>query len=152
MVPTKHVLLASHGTPGARAAEDYAYAIHPTTLYHLLVVPDLWRGMLGDDWLSNSATRASFSDYLEAELQREIDQHIDRVSRECLRRAIAYDHFVVLGNPTQCLLAQAGKQSIDLIVIGSPRAKGVAGLRSRVDVQQLYGKLDVPLLIAPTPR
>jgi hypothetical protein len=69
----QRVLVASHGTDGARAAETLALAscAPGATLHHLYVVPDLWRGMMGDDWLNNVRTRIRFGDYLEGELASE---------------------------------------------------------------------------------
>lgn len=51
------ILLASHGTPGARAAERAAFDLCAADgrLCHLVIVPDFWKGMLGDDWLNNAA-------------------------------------------------------------------------------------------------
>ncbi|HDZ79452.1 MAG TPA: universal stress protein, partial [Gammaproteobacteria bacterium] len=50
-----HVLLASHGTVGAQAAEQMAIRMCSSgaKLHHLIVVPSLWKGMTGDDWLNN---------------------------------------------------------------------------------------------------
>lgn len=55
----KKILCASHGTEGARAAEDQAlgFCHSDVTLHHLIVVPDFWKGMMGDDWLNNAATQ-----------------------------------------------------------------------------------------------
>ncbi|MBI3917985.1 MAG: hypothetical protein HY322_13365 [Betaproteobacteria bacterium] len=49
MLQPQRILLASHGTPGARAAESIALALAMpgATLFHLTVVPDFWRGMPG---------------------------------------------------------------------------------------------------------
>ena len=56
--PPATLLLCHHGTPGAAAAEALAYGIAvpgATTLVHCLVVPELWAGMQGDDWLNNAS-------------------------------------------------------------------------------------------------
>jgi hypothetical protein len=57
MKPARAILLASHGTPGARAAEAAAFDLcaQEGRVHHLVVVPDFWKGMLGDDWLNNAA-------------------------------------------------------------------------------------------------
>jgi hypothetical protein len=61
-VDNQPILLASHGTAGARAAEAAALdrCAGGATLHQLVVVPDLWKGMLGDDWLNNAVTQARF--------------------------------------------------------------------------------------------
>ena len=76
---TEHnVLLASHGTKGAIAAERAALDMckKGDRLHHLLVVPTLWEGMTGDDWLNNGSTRNRFRRYLESELEKEVIEHI----------------------------------------------------------------------------
>ena len=61
-----NVLLASHGTDGAKAAEKMALQVceKGARLHHLLVVPSFWKGMTGDDWLNNGSTRDNFRRYL----------------------------------------------------------------------------------------
>ncbi len=154
MTEFAHVLIASHGTPGAQAAERAAFAWCRARgrLSHLIVVPDLWRGMMGDDWLNNASTRDDYGKYVENQLQREIQSHIDRLRPQALARDIAYDFRVVLGKPTECLVAFCREAAPDLVVIGAPRPKGVSGLRSRMHPEQLAGALAVPLLVVPCPR
>ena len=148
------LLLASHGTPGARAAEALAIDLCApgAKLHHLLVVPDLWRGMMGDDWLNNVRTRIAFGNYLETELSREIDEHLDRVSKTAAARGLIYRAEVRQGDPATCLLAYAREQPCDLVVMGAPRPKGTEGLRSRMSLENLVRGLTMPLLVAPYPR
>ncbi|OGI47603.1 MAG: hypothetical protein A2637_01680 [Candidatus Muproteobacteria bacterium RIFCSPHIGHO2_01_FULL_65_16] len=150
----KHILLASHGTDGARAAEKLAYAFcrHGTALHHLIVVPDLWKGMLGDDWLNNASTRATFGRYVESELEREIRAHVKRMRRETAKRRIRYRYELVQGKPTECLIARAADGPVDLIVLGSPRPKGRTGLRSRMLDERLFRALRAPVIVAPYPK
>lgn len=154
MTEFAHILVASHGTPGARAAEQAAFALCRAggRLSHLIVVPDLWRGMMGDDWLNNASTRDVYGKYVETELRREIQSHIERMRPQALAQNLAYDFRVVLGKPTQCLLAYTRETAPDLVLIGAPRPKGVSGLRSRMHPEKLAGALAVPLLVVPHPR
>ena len=154
MLKPKHILLASHGTDGARAAEKLAYAFcQPTTrLHHLIVVPDLWKGAMGDDWLNNASTRAVYGRYVESLLEDEIRIHIKRMLRETKKRKIHYDYEIVQGKPTECLMRRVAKGPVDLIVLGSPRARGKTGLRSRMLDEKLFKSLKSPVLVAPQPR
>ena len=149
-----HILIASHGTTGAQAAERAALGWCRTggRLSHLVVVPDLWRGMLGDDWLNNAATRDTYGKYVESELQREIDAHVARLSAQAATAGIAYAVKVVLGEPTQCLLEYSSEIAPALIVLGAPRPRGQPGLRSRMHPVRLVGALAPPLLVIPYPR
>jgi len=154
MTEFAHIVIASHGTPGAQAAEQAALAWCRAggRLSHLVVVPDLWRGMMGDDWLNNASTRDTYGKYVESELQREIDVHVGRLRSQAAAAGIAYEFRVVLGKPTECLLAFSREAAPDLVVIGAPRPKGITGLRSRMHPEQLAGALAMPLLVVPYPR
>ena len=123
-----------------------------TVLHHLIVVPDFWKGMMGDDWLNNAWTRDIYGDYIETQLQNEIDEHIEATAQQAQARELDYRPRVILGKPTECLLQTADAQHADVVVIGSPRPKGVPGYRSRMHTAALVKALKVPLLIAPYPQ
>lgn len=154
MLKTNRVLVASHGTPGARAAERAALelASPAATIFHLVVVPDLWKGMMGDDWLNNASTRAAYGRHVESQLAREIEEHRLALEREVQATGRRYEMKAVLGKPDQALIEHATAIHPDLVVIGSPRPPGAPGLRSRMRVDKLAGALDAPLLVIPHPR
>lgn len=151
---TGRVLLASHGTDGARAAERMAFGLcrNGGQLHHLIVVPELWKGMTGDDWLNNGWTRDRFRNYLESELEGEIREHVKRVSDEAVERGVEYSAEVVVGDLDACLIKASGETKYDLVVIGSPRPKGTPGIRSRMKTEPLARALTSPLLIVPYPN
>lgn len=153
MNSVKHVLLASHGTEGAKAAERMALALcgRGAKLHHLIVVPALWQGMTGDDWLNNGSTRDTFRRYLESELGREVDEHCNRVSQAADEHEVEYSKTIVLGEPDECLIDVSKSNNYDLVVMGSPRPKGKKGMRSRMYVEPLAKQLLTPLLIVPYP-
>ena len=148
----KKLILASHGTSGARIAEQMAIEFclqNNASLHQLLVVPDFWKGMMGDDWLNNAITQSRFGDYVESELAREAASELDRMADKCKQAGIDYSNDVRLGKPAQCLITACEQGNYDLALIGSPRPKGVAGLRSRMDPELLARSLTIPLLTAP---
>ena len=154
MKKLKTILLASHGTKGACAAEQLALAQCPKggRLIHFLVVPDFWRGIMGDDWLNNASTQAEFEDYLESTIEVEIREHIHRVERAARKRGLRYSIEIVSGKPTDCLAARVKRAGIDLAILGSPRPKGKTGFRSRMLTDELLRKAKkTPILIAPYP-
>jgi nucleotide-binding universal stress UspA family protein len=154
MRATHAILLASHGTPGAHAAERAAFDLcaREGRLHHLVVVPDFWSGMLGDDWLNNAAVHIRFGRYVENQLEQEIAEHTLRVEAEAKRRGIGYSCEVRLGRPAEILIAVAAAGEYDLVVVGSPRPREMPGYRSRLAVQALVKALKTPLLIVPHPR
>ncbi|MBF0336024.1 MAG: universal stress protein [Alphaproteobacteria bacterium] len=149
----RRILLASHGTPGARAAESAALDLvaEGGSIRHLYIVADFWHGMTGDDWLNNAGSRIRYESHLEAELEKDARAEIDRLSAQAAARGVAYGHVVAVGKPAKTLLEVAAEGGLDLVVIGAPRPKGVKGHRSRLDVEPLVKGLGVPLLVVPHP-
>ena len=154
MAEYSNILLASHGTAGARAAERLALALAATgaRLTQLVVVPDFWKGMMGDDWLNNASTRDTYARHVESQLQREIDEDLTRVRALAVARGLQFAHRVVLGKPAACVLACAADVNPDLVVVGAPRPPGAQGLRSRLHLDDLVRGLAAPLLVAPYPK
>ncbi len=150
----KHILLASHGTPGACAAEVATFKLcqPDTTLHHLIIVPEFWKGMLGDDWLNNAITQIRYGQHLEGELEKEIQENINRVSAEAKAQGVVYNYEFMLGDPAKCLLKVANNPLFDLVVMGSPRPKNKEGLKSRMHCETLIHALSIPLLIIPYPH
>jgi len=149
------VLVASHGTPGARAAEQAAIDLcreNNASLHHLLVVPDFWKGMMGDDWLNNAVTQIRFGDYVENQLTQDAATEIERIEEICKQADISYSNTVRLGKPAACLIDALVNQNFDIVVIGSPRPKGSPGYRSRMDMELLTRSLTIPLLTTPHPQ
>ena len=145
------LLLCHHGTAGAAAAEALALSIAApgiTTLIHCLVVPELWSGMQGDDWLNNASTRDAFADYVETMLENDAKRELAGVETRCHALGITWRGIVRYGEPVDIVLAVARDVAADLVVIGPPRRKGEEGLRSRLDLDPLLRALPCPLLIA----
>jgi nucleotide-binding universal stress UspA family protein len=151
----KRILVASHGTAGARMAEQAAIDFsleYSATLHHLLVVPDFWKGMMGDDWLNNAVTQSRFGDYVESQLARDAADETERFAKTCEQAGIPYSNTVRLGKPAACLIEAVEKDKFDIVVIGSPRPKGSPGYRSRMDLELLARSLTIPLLTVPHPQ
>ena len=145
------LLLCHHGTEGAALAEQLAYDVaRPghTTLVRCLVVPELWAGMQGDDWLNNASTRDSFAHYVEQLLEKDAKRELASVEQRCAERGLTCRQVVRFGDPAECAVAIAAEENAGLVVIGPPRPKGVQGLRSRMDLERLVRDLTCPLLVA----
>lgn len=148
------LLLCHHGTPGAAAAEALACTVAvpgATTVVHCLVVPELWAGMQGDDWLNNASTRDAFGDYVENMLENDARRELAAVEARCQALGLGYRSVLRFGEPAATVLAVAAEVGADLVVIGPPRRKGEEGLRSRLDLDPLVRGLRCPLLVASRP-
>lgn len=155
MLNSKTLLLGHHGTAGALQAESLAFDVavpEQTLIVHLLVVPDFWAGMQGDDWLNNASTRDVFGRYVEGLLEKDMAEQLRALEARCEQRHISYKSVVLYGDPADCLLETAEQEQVDLVVIGPPRPKGMTGLRSRMDLERLVRTLSIPLLVANHPR
>ena len=128
-----------------------ALAAPGALLSQLVVVPDFWKGMMGDDWLYNASTRDTFGRHVERQLESEIEVEIARVRGRAAEIGLRYERRVVLGKPAECLLESAAMLKPDLVIIGSPRPAGARGFRSRMRLEPLVRDLAVPLLIVPHP-
>lgn len=148
------VLLASHGTEGAQAAEDAALEMcaEGAMIKHIVVVPTFWKGMMGDDWLNNGISRDRFARHLESELGKEVDNTRARVRRKAENLNLQYSSVIVLGEPDKCLVEASNEAAYDLVVMGSPRPKGKPGLRSRMATKFLNKKLTSPVMVVPYPN
>lgn len=148
------LLLCHHGTAGAAAAEAWAYghaAPGRTVVVHCLVVPELWAGMQGDDWLNNASTRDAFASHVENMLENDARRELAGVEARCRERGLDWRGVLRVGEPAAVVLAVAEEVGADLVVIGPPRRKGEEGLRSRLDPEKLVRGLKCPLLIASRP-
>ncbi|NOY66440.1 MAG: universal stress protein [Gammaproteobacteria bacterium] len=154
MTSVENVLLASHGTEGSIAAAHMAVRMcnKGAKLHHLVVVPTLWKGMTGDDWLNNGSTRNTFRRYLEGQLGREIDEHCKEISEDAEQHSLHYTREIVVGEPEACLLSSCNNSNYDMVIMGSPRPKGKSGIRSRMPTEPLARSLSIPLLIVPYPN
>ncbi len=147
------VLLASHDTNGSRAAVRTALdAVVPGgRLHHLVIVPEFWQSITGDGWRINASTEHAFCDYLEAQIEREILEHLTSVDGQARARGIRYSASSEHGRLADCLIAASEKADFDLIIIGAPRPKGHPGLRSRLDLDRLTRAMRIPLVVVPHP-
>jgi len=119
-----------------------------TQIVHLVVVPDLWDGMQGDDWLNNASTRDTFGSYVEGILEKDVKQQLSALEKRCTERGFAYKPIMRQGDPAECLLETVAEEGVAMVVIGPPRPKGAPGYRSRMDLEKLARGLNVPLLMA----
>ena len=148
------ILLASHGTEGAKAAEQAVLdmCFEDTVVTHLYVIPDFWKHMLGDDWLNNQIIQERFGKYLETELQKEANDTISRVQNQLKSIDVKHNCLLLFGKPQECLLDACSMYKFDFIVTGSQRPKLQHGLRSRMTTKKLAEKLSVSHIQIPYPN
>lgn len=148
-----HLLLCTHGSAGARLAEDLVctdlVARNPDLEVTVLtVVNEDWRHMTGDDWLNTSSVRKTFLDHVDDTLAREIEEEWQRL-RETHPAAEAFTYRKTMG-PVAATIARCARDlGCDLIVMGPFQKKHTRGLKARMTNKELHPLLPCPLLIAP---
>jgi len=152
------ILLASHGTPGAKAAENHTYnicteykCVSDISLTHLYVIPELWGNMLADDWLNNACTHHRFGKYLQTELKKEAEENTERVRLKFERLRVKNRHVIKYGEPKKCLIDTCLETNFDLIILGSQRPKKISGLKSSMLPKKTSRRLPAKLLQIPHP-
>ena len=147
------ILLASHGSRGAIAAEQAAiYACkHQDQIHHLYVVPSWWADMTGDDWLNNGVSRNRFRHYLENELSNDSQETISRIKRACANKHIEYSLSMIVGNSEKTLHQIASDCVYNHIFIGEMRPRHTSGLNDRMLTRKNRQTFQHVLNIIPHP-
>ncbi len=151
----KKILIATHGTKGAQAAEDLSVDLaeeHGAALHCLHVVNEDWKFMTGDDWLNTSACRNRFARHVEDELGLEAEVIQKRISEKASRRSVAVTFEKKVGNPGKLILAAASVAGADLIVMGGRQQRQDQGFKSRIDWNKLLIESTIPIILAPPVR
>lgn len=146
----RHILLATHGTPGARRAEDLAaeWARNfGAKLTVLSIVNEDWKHMTGDDWLNTSTARNLFADYVEKEIAGEVRALWTRLEEQFQGLDVAWVRRV--GVPENVLCEVAAETGADLIVMGAYQKRQAPGWRARFENRKLHPRLPCPVVVAP---
>ncbi len=146
----QRILVATHGTEGARAAEAYALELARDSgaeVHALYVIHKGWGSLVGIEWLHSSEKRMEFYRYAESELFRRAEEVLGAA-----RRAAA-DIYVTphtrVGEPTEIIAETAEELGVDLIVLGPSGGARSEEYQARVRLKKLLGRAPCPVLIAP---
>jgi nucleotide-binding universal stress UspA family protein len=154
------ILLCTHGTQGARAAERLVFeqlaVVRPQTKIVVLTVIDQdLQNMTGDDRLNSSASNAPHLNQAQQQVGKVIEEEWERIRNSYPRSDTAKFHHPV--GPLEETMAKAARVlGCDCIVIGPQRQSRRLlklqmdqGQRSRLDNGKLHPLLPCPLLVAP---
>lgn len=149
----QRILLASHGTVGARAAEQAVLTRLNAgdELIHLMVVPEFWDGMPAEEGSPNTGSSEVFGEYVEDLMEQQARDTFARVGEIARQRGIVYESRLVYGKPAYVMLEAVADISPDYVITGSPRPKHQDGLHSKMITESLLRSMVIPLLIIPYP-
>ena len=146
----KQILLATHGTPGARRAEALARQWadrYDAKVTVLSIINEAWGDMTCDDWLNTSTTRNTFGSYVAKEIAKEIQGVWDRVREEF--DGIKVD-FLSKGGKLENVLAEAAeKVNADVAIMGAWQKNQAPGFKDRFENKRLHPQMPCPLVVAP---
>ena len=148
-----HILLCTHGTPGAQQAEAFLFnvlgpGLPDAAITVLTVINQDWSVMTGDDWLNASATRNAFRQHVDRQLAEEIEADWQRIrDTYTLARKAAFKR--IFGPVEATFTEAAGRLGCDLILIGPYQKKQGRGFKARVSNKVLHPLLNVPRMVAP---
>ena len=148
----KQILLATHGTRGAQAAEDLSVDVARewgAKIHCIHVIHEDWNLMTGDDWLNTSASRNMFARHVEAELDGEAEAIRKRISEKASQHAVPLTFEKAVGNPGSLILQSARAVGADLIVMGSRQRSQDKGFKSRIAWDKFLLESAVPIMLAP---
>lgn len=146
----KHILLATHGSPGARKAEKLAmqwadrYGAKVTVLS---IINEAWGDMTCDDWLNTSTTRNRFGSYVAGEIASEIQAIWDRVKADF--EGVEIDFISETGALDKALVSAAEKVNPDIVIMGAWQKVQAPGFRDRFQNKHLHPQMPCPLVVAP---
>lgn len=154
----KNILLCTHGSAGAKAAEKYVFQkllskSPEATVVVLTIIDKDWSVMTGDDWLNTSQTRNRFMDYVDEQLGREIEEDWDRI-RATYTVPDTIRFMKIAGDIEETMAQAAEKLQSDVIIIGGYQKKPFRltsvkmspGLAARISNEKLHPLLPCPLL------
>jgi nucleotide-binding universal stress UspA family protein len=146
----KHILLATHGTPGARKAELLAkqwadtYGAKVTVLS---IINEAWGDMTCDDWLNTSTTRNKFGSYVAGEIASEIQHVWDRIRDEF--EGVEIEFMTISGTLDDALVAAMKDTKPDVALMGAWQKRQAPGFRDRFENKRLHPQMPCPLVVAP---
>lgn len=146
----KHILLTTHGTPGARKAEVLArewadrYGAKVTILS---IINEAWGDMTCDDWLNTSTTRNTFGSYVAGEISREIGTLWDRLRQEF--QGVDIDFLSKAGKLEEVLVEAAREVDADVVIMGAWQQEQAPGFKDRFENRRLHPQMPCPLVVAP---
>ena len=146
----KKILVATHGTEGAKKAETCGIELSKTfctELYGLYVIPSSWAEIAGIEWLHSSKVRMEFYKHMETELNRRAKEVIDEFTRKALNYQITVIPLVKVGKPELIIIDESKKNNIDLLILGRRIKSKSEEYKYTISFKKLEKTLTCPILL-----
>jgi nucleotide-binding universal stress UspA family protein len=145
----RRILVATHGTEGAKKAESYAIGLareFGSELHGLYVIHKDLSSLVGIEWLHSSHVRMDFYRYAESEFYLRAKEVLDAFGEHA--RGMEVTTAVKVGEPTEVIADEARDKGVDLIVIGGSSNGRSEEYKAKVSLKRLVKLAPCPVLVA----
>lgn len=145
----KKILVATHGTEGAKKAELYAVELaraFGAELHGLYVIHKDWGSLVGIEWLHSSERRMEFYRYAESQFNIRAEEVLKAFAARAEGLEVATA--IKVGDPAEVIAEEAKDRQIDLIVIGGNSDVRSEEYKARISLKKLMKLAPCPVLIA----
>lgn len=145
----KRILIATHGTEGAKRAESYAIELagaFGAELHGLYVIHKDWSSLVGIEWLHSSERRMEFYRYAESQFNIRAEEVLRAFAKRAKGMEVATS--VKVGYPAEVIAEEAMNRHIDLIVVGGNSDVRSEEYKARISLKRLMKLAPCPVLVA----
>jgi nucleotide-binding universal stress UspA family protein len=145
----KKILVATHGTTGAKEAEICAIGLAKALgaeLHGLYVIHKDWGSLVGIEWLHASHVRMEFYRYAESQLASRAEEVLNAFAERADGTEVTTA--VKVGDPAEVIAEEAGDSDADFIVIGGKSDVRSEEYNARISLKKLTKLAPCPVLVA----
>lgn len=144
----KRILIATHGTEGAKKAESYAIGLARQSgaeLHGLYVIHKDWSSLVGIEWLHSSERRMEFYRYAESQFNIRAEEVLKAFAERAKEIKVATS--VKVGNPAVVIAEEAMERHADIIVVGGNSDVRSEEYKARISLKKLMKLVPCPVLV-----
>ncbi len=146
----KRILVATHGTEGAKKAERLALELasqNNAELFVLYVINSNWSSITGIEWLNASHTRMEFYKHLEEDIYQKAEQTLKDINMMALENQIKINNIISVGIPEKVICNECEKNQIQLLVLGRKIKGKRADYIYTLQFKKIKDSISCPILI-----
>ncbi len=145
----KRILVATHGTEGAKKAEIYGIGLARALgaeLHGLYVIHRDWSSLVGIEWLHSSHARMEFYRYAESEFNLRAKEVLEAFKQHA--NGMEVSTAIKVGEPAEVIAEEAKDSHVDIIVIGASSTGRSEEYKARISLKKLIKLAPCPVLVA----
>ncbi len=147
----RKILIATHGTKGAKKAEQVALEIasqQSSELFAMYVINSNWSSLTGIEWLNASHTRMKFYSHIEKDFYLKAKQILEDINRLASQKQVKINNIISVGIPEEAIIEECAKNHIDLLVLGSGVKGDRAEYKYTLQLKKIKNRVLCPILLA----